>query len=258
MVTLRRAAIACLLVAAASGAARAQDRDQRELEAKKDCLGGHADKGIELLADLYAETNDPTYLYNQGRCFEQNGRPADAVTRFREYLRKATLAPDEKADLQKRIETLEAEARPASPAVAPLGPVPSAAAAPATAMVVTAPPESRSPGSRGYRVAGIAVAGVGVASVAFGVVMGLRAHALSNEVTNDALTQGTFSQSKYDDGRSAERYEIVGYSVGAAALLGGGFLYFWGLGHGSERATTPSVTAAVAPGQARVGLAVRF
>src|SRR5207248_8292829 len=118
-----------LVLLGATGAARADDA--RELQAKEACLGGHPDKGIELLAQLYAETNDPTYIYNQGRCFEQNGRPADAVTRFREYLRKATLAPDEKADLQKRIEALEVEARPASPAVAPLGPVPSASAAPA-------------------------------------------------------------------------------------------------------------------------------
>ena len=87
--------------------ARTGSRSARELEAKKACLGGHADKGIELLADLYAETNDPTYIYNQGRCFEQNGRFTEAVTRFREYLRKATAAaPDERAQLDKHIAEL--------------------------------------------------------------------------------------------------------------------------------------------------------
>ena len=105
--------VALLIVAVgAGGVARAQDA--RELQAKEACLGGHPDKGIELLAQLYAETNDPTYIYNQGRCFEQNGRATDAVTRFREYLRKAqNLAPDEKTDLQKRIDDLEAQTRPA-------------------------------------------------------------------------------------------------------------------------------------------------
>ncbi|HSY38574.1 MAG TPA: hypothetical protein VLA79_03570, partial [Polyangia bacterium] len=127
------AIVALLIVAAgAGGVARAQDA--RELQAKEACLGGHPDKGIELLAQLYAETNDPTYIYNQGRCFEQNGRATDAVTRFREYLRKAqNLAPDEKTDLQKRIDDLEAQTRPAvtvSPAPGRAGPVAVTTAAP--------------------------------------------------------------------------------------------------------------------------------
>src|SRR6185437_1046302 len=109
-------ALGSLLLFAAD--ARAQDRDARELEAKKACLGGHADRGIELLADLYAETNDPTYIYNQGRCFEQNGRVSEAVTRFREYLRKApTAPPDERAQLESHIAQLESEQQATTPVV---------------------------------------------------------------------------------------------------------------------------------------------
>jgi len=243
-----------IVAVGAGGVARAQDA--RELQAKEACLGGHPDKGIELLAQLYAETNDPTYIYNQGRCFEQNGRATDAVTRFREYLRKAqNLAPDEKTDLQKRIDDLEAQTRPAvtvSPAPATAGPV----------AVTTAPPaaEATGPSAHAYKVAGVVAGGVGVAAVAFGVVMGLRARSLSNEVTNDAVDPngGTFSQSKYNDGRSAERYEIIGYSVGAAALIGGGALYFWGAVHDQERAGSPALSAWFAPGDARIALRVRF
>ncbi len=126
---------ALLLALFAARPARAQDRDQREIDAKKACLGGHPDKGIELLADLYTDTNDPTYIYNQGRCFEQNGRTTEAVTRFREYLRKATaLSPDEHAQLQKHIDELETEAKVgAGPGAAP-------APAPATGAVPPAPP----------------------------------------------------------------------------------------------------------------------
>jgi hypothetical protein len=237
-----------------AGAARADDA--RELQAKEACLGGHPDKGIELLAQLYAETSDPTYIYNQGRCFEQNGRPADAVTRFREYLRKATLAPDEKADIQKRIEALESESRATGPVVAPIAPAPSAPG-PSATLVATAPPEPNSR-ARHFRIAGIAVAGVGAGALAFGVVMGLRASSLSDQVTSDAANKGTFSQTTYDEGRTAERYQIVGYSVGAAALIGGTILYLWGFEHGGERETAPTIMAAVAPGEARLGLKVRF
>ena len=113
-----RAGLAGLLVIAAAGRGQAQERDHRELDAKKSCLGGHPDRGIELLAELYAETNDPTYIYNQGRCFEQNGRTTEAVTRFREYLRKATAASaDERAQLEKHIAELESDNH--APATAP-------------------------------------------------------------------------------------------------------------------------------------------
>ena len=247
---------ALLLVAAgATGVARAQDA--RELQAKEACLGGHPDKGIELLAQLYAETNDPTYIYNQGRCFEQNGRAADAVTRFREYLRKAqNLTAEEKTDLQKRIDELEAQSRPA----VTVSPAPGTTGTAATTTAVAPRAEVTGPSAHAYKVAGLVAGGVGVASVAFGVVMGLRARSLSNEVTNDAVdpSGGTFSASKYSEGRSAERYEIIGYSVGAAALLGGGFLYLWGLQHGGENDRGPALSAWLTPGDARIALRVRF
>ena len=116
---MRRAGgVAAVLVALAAtpGAARAQDRDPRELEAKKACLGGRTDRGIELLAEMYAETNDPTYIYNQGRCFQQSGRPREALTRFREYMRKApNMSPDDKALVQGYISELEEQLKTAPP-----------------------------------------------------------------------------------------------------------------------------------------------
>jgi hypothetical protein len=57
--------------------------------AKRACLVGDVEKGAGILADLYLDTNDATYIYNQGRCFEQNGKNDQAVLRFKEYLRKA-------------------------------------------------------------------------------------------------------------------------------------------------------------------------
>jgi hypothetical protein len=262
----RRRLVAWTLVALAAGAARsaaAQDRDTRALEAKKACLGGHPDRGIELLADLYAETNDPTYIYNQGRCFEQNGRAGEAVTRFREYLRKAPgLPPDEKTQLSARIDELEAQARAASPGTAPAATAPAPAQAPgATAPASTAPGialTAPAPGSaRSYQLAGVVVGGVGVLAVAGGVVMGLRARSLSSQVTSDAFMKGTFSQSDYDAGRLAERLEWAGYGLGAAALVTGGFLYYWGVRQ-SGREPAATVTASADAKGARACLRVSF
>lgn len=229
--------------------ARAQDRDQRELDAKKACLGGHADKGIELLADLYTDTNDPTYIYNQGRCFEQNGRASEAITRFREYLRKATaLAPDERAQLQKHIDELEAEAKGNGAATAPVaaspGPPEPGAPTPAPPSgVVVASPGPTSERARQLRRAGLITGGVGVLAVAGGVVMGLRARSLSNEVTGDA-NAGTYSPSKFNSGEQAQTFEFVGYGVGAAALIAGGMLYYFGSHHADHEDATPAVGVA--------------
>jgi hypothetical protein len=55
------------------------------------------------LTDLYVDTNNPIYIFNQGRCFQQNGRYEEAVLRFREYQRKnadAGGAPDPEAEKQ--------------------------------------------------------------------------------------------------------------------------------------------------------------
>jgi len=257
------AALACLLVAFAARPALAQDRDQRELEAKKACLGGHADKGIELLADLYTDTNDPTYIYNQGRCFEQNGRAEEAITRFREYLRKATaLPPNERAQLQRHIDELEAEAKTspggATPAPTSTSSIASPAPAPTPAAGVAIASSGPTPGrAHQLRIAGLVTGGVGALAVVGGVVMGLRARSLSTEVTADA-NAGMFSQSKFDSGERAQTLELVGYGVGAAALVAGGLLYYFGSRHGERDDAAPTVTVAIDSTCARAALRIGF
>jgi len=67
--------------------------ENREKAAKKACLLGEVTKGAEILADLYVETNNPVYIYNQGRCFEQNGKNDQAVLRFKMQPRFRTSTP---------------------------------------------------------------------------------------------------------------------------------------------------------------------
>jgi hypothetical protein len=91
-------ALSWLLVAPVADAA---SKDNRKRVAKTACLAGDYTKGVALLAELYVETNDPMFIFNQGRCFEQNGLYQDAVTRFLEYQRKladAGRAADPEAD----------------------------------------------------------------------------------------------------------------------------------------------------------------
>src|SRR5512140_1773690 len=67
--------------------ARAES-DDKVKAAKKACIAGDYAKGVEILSDLYVETGDLNFVFNQGRCFEQSGRYQDAINRFHEYARK--------------------------------------------------------------------------------------------------------------------------------------------------------------------------
>jgi hypothetical protein len=125
--------IACSVLMFALANAWAGSPDAQERAARKACLLGDVAKGTEILADLYLDTKNPTYVYNQARCFEQNGQNEQAILRFREYLRKAEgIKPAEVEAVEKRIKALEekhggASATPSPPpatTVIPVAPVP--------------------------------------------------------------------------------------------------------------------------------------
>ena len=101
--------VAGVLLLASHGALAAGGQEAQVRAAKKACLLGDTKKGSEILADLYVDTNDATFIYNQGRCFEQNGQKEQAIPRFEEYLRKEKNLSSEDAEaVRKRIEGLQA------------------------------------------------------------------------------------------------------------------------------------------------------
>jgi len=135
-------ASAGLLIAASN--AMGANVESKERAAKKACLVGDVEKGVGMLADLYVDTNDPVYLYNQGRCFEQNGKNAQAVLRFKEYLRKAKKLPQTETDaVLEKISELQGTAgqHEGQPVPVPAA-QPSAAAAPAAPAAAAIPPSA--------------------------------------------------------------------------------------------------------------------
>ncbi len=247
----RRFVVAATLALALLTAAPARaQQDARELEAKKACLANKPDRGIELLAELYAETNDPTYIYNQGRCYQQNGRGADALIRFREYLRKATnLPPTEKAEVERVVGELEEQQRKTDAAAAPAqSSVPEPVALEAAEARVERPR---------LRVAGIVTASVGVVVLASAIYMGTRAQELSTEVTNDAKNK-MFSSTKYQDGQRAETLQWIGYGVGGVAVLSGVMLYAFGSGMFGGESHSVAVAPTVGPGGGGASLSLSF
>jgi hypothetical protein len=222
-----------LATVAAATAPRAAEPDPREIEARKKCLAGDATSGVALLAELYVETRNATYIYNQARCYQQNGRPAEAIQHFREYLRKATVSPDERQSIEGFIKELEGE-RDRAPSLPPPGPTaaPAEAAVPPEGPVATAPPDE-GPGWR--RPVVWSAAALGAVALTVGVVSHVRREAKYRDFNARKAADGyplcdrsaqlagaPACSALLSEGQSAGRLAVVGY-VGAA-LLGAGAL----------------------------------
>ena len=66
-----------------SSEARTADRDRK---AKTLFAAGRYQEAVDVLAPLYAETGNATYLRNIGRCYQRLRDPDKAIASFEEYL----------------------------------------------------------------------------------------------------------------------------------------------------------------------------
>jgi hypothetical protein len=87
---------------------------------------------------------------------------------------------------------------------------------------------------------GVTSAGVGVVAVATGLYFGHRASALGDEVTTACRSGCDWAtyRAKDADGRSAETKQYVFLGIGAAAIIGGGVLYWLGMSDPQEASVT--------------------
>lgn len=226
------------------------DRAARERTARKACLAGDYAKGVDILAELFVDTRDPNYLFNQGRCFEQNRRYQDAIARFQEYLVASgpKLSPEDTLVAEQRVkackEMLSQERAESGVAVAPQPVLPAPTPeplAPAATLTQTAPPPPRSDGA-GLRIGGVVVASVGVAAVGAGVLLNLKANSMVDDMyaTNNGYT-------KESQRKNYETIAWIGYGVGAACIATGAVLYTLGL-RAKSRANNLALVPAVGAG----------
>jgi tetratricopeptide (TPR) repeat protein len=237
----------------------------REKAAQKACALGDYQKGVDILADLLVGSDDPNYIYNQGRCYEQNSRWEQAIKRFREYLRKdANLSDGDRADVERHIteceEALAQATQAAQPAAAPppVAPVETPAPAPAPPPVkpevsaMPVPPPSDGSQGKGLRVAGIVCSIVGLAAVGTGIGLSLKTQDMSSE----AQKSGGGTKAQEDQRKTLETWGWVSYGVGAAAIATGAVLYI--VGWPSDKSTNVALLPAMAPDGASVLLQGRF
>jgi hypothetical protein len=183
--------------------------DPRSLEARKACAAGEVDRGIRLLTEYLSATDDPTIIYNMGRCYEQNGLVERALLHFKDYLRKAKdLSPEDRRDAEEHIHQLEAQSR------RPVGSPPSA------------PRETG--GASGLRTLGLALGAAGVVAVGAGVVFAFKVSGVNDQLASERAKDhpdGARFTSLIKEGRSAETLQWVSLGIGGAALVAAAICY---------------------------------
>jgi hypothetical protein len=237
--------------------ARAESIESRQRTARTSCLSGDYAKGVAILSELFVDTRDPTYIYNQGRCFEQSRKYEDAIGRFQEYLRAGrNLSADEVADAKKHIadcKQLQSEQSPPAPpgptvTAAPPGPGPVGA----VAVQPTVAPAGK-PG-RGLRIAGGVLGAAGVGGIVTGVVLSLKA----NSLASDMEKLDGYTPDKESSRKDYRNLGIVAYGVGAACIATGGVLYFLGLKAAATETPSVAFFPLITPGGAGAALTGAF
>jgi hypothetical protein len=231
-----------------------QGQESRAAQARKHCLTGNVEAGVALLADLFVENKDPNLIYNQARCYEQNGRAAEAILRFREYLRVAKkLTADEKAEVDRHIadcRAMQAEGKAAAepPPGQPSEPPPPPQPRPAE--IVTAPASPRPASGSGMRLAGFITGGAGVAALVTGGIFSYLVSSAKQEAEDNASNK-IYDPALQSRGKSYETAQWVCYGIGGALVATGVVLYALGARKRSQ-ASSVAVIPSVAPGQGGV------
>ena len=145
-------ALASLLTASlAAGAARAAPTAEETAEARRHhAIATRAYDLAEYEAALlefkeaYRINGDPAFLFNIAQCHRKLGHPADAVTFYRTYLRRAPNSPH-RPDVEKFIADLEVVPPAPPPAAAPSAPQTAVAPPPSEPAALVAVPAQPAP-----------------------------------------------------------------------------------------------------------------
>jgi tetratricopeptide (TPR) repeat protein len=250
----RTAVVLVLMVAPAAAAVAAPPAptpDPRAIRARIACDAGEVDRGVALLAEIAADNNDNNALFNQARCYQQNGRARQALERFKEYRRRVPrITAAESRQLDVYVRELETELAAQDKVAAPLSPV---------APPVVAPVDNPAPARRTLLVPAAVTGAIGAAALVGGVYFSLKVRSLSRELEAAApqLTPKDYRDKK-SQGERAVTYQWIGYGAAAAALTASGVLLMMNHDSGSPEAARVSWAPAVAPGMAGGVLRLRW
>ena len=191
----------------------AQQTDPRPRQALSACASGDVNRGVAILAELYAETRDPGFVFNQGRCYQQNGQLEQAQQRFHEYLRVGTSEPPEDLarargfvkELDEAIARRAAEARAKELAAPGADPLERRRSALRTTAIV---------------LGSIAVVGIGAGAVLSYKVQSQEKSVEKRFAMDAIVSDGPGLRRQLSDGGRYETWQWIAYGVGVATAAG--------------------------------------
>ena len=245
---------------------------------------GEYDEAIALWKEAYRLKDNPAFLFNIGQAYREKGDLPKALQFFESYLKEAPANASNRKDVEQRVVELKkliedqraSAKRPPNEPVElnpttttnPTGTDPTTTAS--TDPTTTSPPIGSEPedpmeggggGGGGMRIAGLATGGVGLALIGTGVIFGLKAKSAQSDV-EDAIANGEVwteeLEQKDADGRSAATTSSITLGIGAAAVVGGGVLFYLGLRKGKTESEGVSLVPQVGADHAGVTFLGRF
>lgn len=239
-------AIAIALATAAVAGPAAAEPDRAAIQRARDHYArgerlhrlGNYREAAQAFLDAYALYPDPEFHFNAGQAYRLAGDRERAIASYRRYLE---LDHDGRVSADARRWVSELEAR--RPAEQPGARAPSQT----VIQVVNPPADDRT----ALRWTSISVAGVGAVSIGAGVVFAVKARRIEHRLEGyDEWTVDRLAE--IDEGRRARNLAWVLSSVGAAALVTGGVVAWFGWRPSQD----PTADVAIAPALSRDAVSV--
>jgi hypothetical protein len=260
------------------------DKEKREKKALTDFSAGKYQEAIDLMAELYADFQEPMYYRNIGRCYQKLGDPDRAIAAFEEFVAKAKDAPPasiaETKELIKQMQELKQKraaehtvAQPppppppltstqpnVTPATGPTQPLtttgplpPPRDPGPAVNVVETPAPPPRSSGGGGHTAAWVLLGGGAALAAAGGVVLATSFSEFNNAKDNKKCPDGMPSEcaAAADTVKSRNLISKILFVGGALAAVAGGVALVVSPGSSNE-------SASALPNELTVALRGRF
>jgi serine/threonine-protein kinase len=194
-------------------------------------------------------------LFNQGRCYQQNAEPAQALAKFKEFIRKGKdAAPEDIKDAQEYIRELEADvdrSQGLGGAKTMGEPASGGTGREAPAGSLAGGADSEPAGRRrlnSLQLTGVIVGGVGVVALGAGVFFSIKVQSTERDVNGLIKGQTLVEAGTLKDrDRLGARYELlqwIGYAVGLVGVTAGATTFYLGT---RERSRDEAVAITVLP-----------
>jgi tetratricopeptide (TPR) repeat protein len=208
---------------------------------------GEYDAAIAEFKQSYELSNAAGLLFNIAQAARLKKDYEQALHFYKRFVRLAPDAPN-RADAEQWITELERTVAEAKAQTQTQTQTPT--------LTQTQTPTPSHGDGRTERLAGIAVGATGGALLIAGIAYGLSASSASDDITKLAQMGGTFNpaaKDTYDSGQSDSTKAILFLSLGGAAVVTGGILYYMGY-----RDARVAVAPAPLPGGLALSACARF